>query len=114
MRRLTIISCVLLSGCAMNWGQRSELAWQTLNVIDTAQTAQALSGTKCREANPGLAAVNTPEEAIGVGMLFAWLHKKGTDWLEEHHASKSMMIFWHGAGILVKGYAVTSNAQKDC
>jgi hypothetical protein len=99
-----------LAGCSTP-SRNAELAWQVLNLADTVQSADGVS-RGCAEGNP--IAGSTPQSVVLAGAAFGLAHVMVTRWLEDHDASRGMMIAWHTVGIAAKGYAVIHNSQQGC
>ena len=116
MRVAVLIGTVLISGCTTFRSlpaetRAEEVVWQSLHVIDTAQTLSIARDPDCyweTVADPAIGRHPPP------GLVFAWmtgtsvLHFAITDLLTRH-TSPSVVRFWEGITIGSTAYWVGHN-----
>lgn len=90
--------------------RRYEIAYQSLNLIDAAQTIAALRSGKAQEANPLLG--DNPSTITIIGYKAAWggVHYMVTRWLMREHPEYARL--YQFASIAVQGGTVTWNMTR--
>lgn len=102
IRAACLIAALLLGGCVSTPAMQREIAWQTLNVVDTGQTVTiARNPGAFYEANPALTTfvgAHPTEKQVYVGMAaYALAHAAVSYWLDEKDPGAGG---WHMASVL--------------
>lgn len=113
MRAVAACLTIVLAGCAsMTPAERAnELAYQSLHLIDTAQTLQIRRTPGTWETNPMIG--RNPSDARVLAYMAAEgaLHLIVSDQLARHDAPAWMRAAWHVTSVSIAGNTVRSNAE---
>lgn len=109
-RAALVLAGLALAGCS-TLKRPEEIAWQSLHVIDMAQTADGMHDSCVREGNPLtrqiIGAKPSTGEIVAYGITASILHATVSDLLRER--SPTGYKIWQAVSIMDTGYAVGKN-----